>query len=254
VVGRFYDDLSGALAVGESNRAYHRFFGLEEDRIFPGVLPADGQRLLGALPDVAGARREVRAGLGLPEDAVVALFCGNLTPWKRASDLVAAVGLAGEPVWGLVVGDGPERERVAAAAAASGRVRLAGFVNQSAIPRYYAAADLLVVPSERDAHPLVVTEALFFGLPIVVSDAVGCVGAGDTAQAGRNALVFPREEISVLAGLLADLASDPGKRARFGVESRRIAAEHDAPTAARLLAAAVRSVVRMGPRRKRGSR
>jgi len=249
LVGRFYAGLAGALAVGGNNRAYHREFGLPDERIFPGVLPADGRRLLAGVPDPAAARREVRASLDLPEGAVVALFCGNLTPWKRADDLVAAAQAAGPPVWALVVGDGPERTRVESlAAAGAGRVRFAGFVNQSAIPRYYAAADLLVVPSERDAHPLVVTEALFFGLPIVVSDALGCIGPGDTAQVGRNAIVFPRGNRRALAGLLASLAGSPDRRAQLGEASQAIAREHDAPEAARLLANAVRAAVRLGPR------
>jgi len=248
VVGRFYRGLAGALAVGESNRAYHRLYGLPEARIFPGVFPADGRRLLAAVPDLGAARREVRSELGIPEEAVVALFCGNLTPWKRPTDFAVAVEAAGPPIWGLVVGDGPERERVAAAAARSDRVRLAGFVNQAAIPRYYAAADLLAVPSERDAHPLVVTEALFFGLPIVVSDAVGCIGPEDTAQVERNALVFPRGDVSALTRCLVELARDRERRARMGEASRAMAAGHDATAAARLLAGAVRATVRLGPR------
>ncbi|MBZ0090515.1 MAG: glycosyltransferase family 4 protein, partial [Thermoanaerobaculia bacterium] len=251
VVGRFYRGLAGALAVGESNRAYHRLYGLPEERIFPGVLPADGRRLLAAVPDPRAARNEVRAGSGIPEDAVVALFCGNLTPWKRAADLAVAVEAAGPPVWGLVVGDGPERQRIAAVAARSDRIRLAGFVNQSAIPRYFTAADLLVVPSERDAHPLVVTEALFHGLPIVVSDAVGCIGPGDTAQVGRNAVVFPSGEVAALTKLLVDLSGDASRLARMGEESRAIAPGHDATSAARLLAHAVRATIRLGPRQVR---
>jgi len=250
LVGRFYAKLAGALAVGDNNLAYHRRFGLPQERIFPGVLPADGQRLLASVPDPAAARREVRAALGIPDDAVVALFCGNLTPWKRPVDFVEGVERAGPGLWGLLVGDGPERGRVeAAVGAGSGRARLAGFVNQSAIGRYYAAADLLVVPSERDAHPLVVTEALFFGLPVLLSDAVGCAGPADTAQVGRNARQFPAGDRAALAALLAELAADPAARARMSAASREIAPEHDARRGAELLAAAVRQAVRLGPRR-----
>lgn len=249
-VGRFYARLAGALAVGESNREYHRRYGLPDERILPGVLPADGRRLLESVPDQVAARREVRHDLAIPEGAVVALFCGNLTPWKRPVDFVTAVEAAGPEVWGLVVGDGPERPRVeAAVTAGSGRVRLAGFVNQSTIGRYYAAADLLALPSERDAHPLVVTEALFFGLPIVLSDAVGCIGAGDTAQPGSNALTFPVGQPLRLAAELARLAEDAPLRGRLGAASLEIAPDHDAPRSAALLAQAVRKVLELGSRR-----
>jgi len=121
LVGRFYARLAGALAVGDNNRAYHRRFGLPEERIFPGVLPVDGARLLASVPDRAAARAEVRAMLGIPAGALVALFCGNLTPWKRPVDFVEGVERAGAELWGVVVGDGPERARVEAAVAASRR-------------------------------------------------------------------------------------------------------------------------------------
>lgn len=253
-VGRFYARLAGALAVGQNNRAYHRRYGLPEDRIFPGVLPADGRRLLAAVPDPAQARGELRRELGIPEDAVVALYCGNLTPWKRPLDFVRAVESAGPSVWGLIVGDGPERPRVEAAIGeGGGRIRLAGFVNQSAIGSYYVAADLLVVPSERDAHPLVVTEALFFGLPILVSEAVGCVGEDDTAQVGRNATTFTVGSSEELSANLSRLAGDHGARTRMSGLSREIAREHDVPRAAQLLVAATRRALVLGVRGARAS-
>ncbi len=254
-VGRFYARLDGALAVGQSNRAYHRRYGLPEERIFPGVLPVDGGRLLASVPEPAVARAELRRDLGIPEEAVVALFCGNLTPWKRPFDFVRAVQAAEPRVWGLVVGDGPERPRVESALAEDrGRVRLAGFVNQSAIGRYYAASDLLVVPSERDAHPLVVTEALFFGLPVLISEAVGCIGSDDTARPGQNAEVFPVGRPEELARLLGRLTRDGAERARLGTASRALAPEQDAPHAARLLAIATRRVIEASPRSGRFAR
>jgi len=99
----------------------------------------------------------------------------------------------------------------------------------------------------------VVTEALFFGLPVLLSDAVGCAGPTDTAQIGRNARRFPAGDSAALAALLAELAGDPTARARMSAASRAIAPEHDARRGAELVAEAVRRVVRLGPRRSRSS-
>jgi glycosyltransferase involved in cell wall biosynthesis len=253
VVGAFYRKLDGALAAGESNGAYHRRYGLPAERIFPFVLPVDGERLRARAGDMEEARRSVRDALGIPLGAVVALFCGNLTPWKRPTDFATAVARASalEPaVHGVVVGDGPERAAVEAIASGPGgaKVRLAGFVNQSDIGRYYAAADVLVLTSERDAHPLVVTEGLFFGLPVVLTDRIGCVGPGETAQPGRNAFVFPCGDVGQLAEMLVDLARNAGKRSAAGQESRAISATQDASDAARLVGQGVSTLVQMGPR------
>lgn len=253
VVRRFYDQLDGALAAGDENSRYHAEYGLPPERIFPVTLPVDGSRLVCAAGDREEARRAVRERLGIPLHAFVALFCGNLTPWKRPIDFVRAVaGTAGsdEAVWGILLGDGPQRPAVQAELEQVGarNVRLAGFVNQSQIGPYYAASDALVVTSDRDAHPLVVTEALFFGLPIVVSDAVGCIGQTDTARPGENARVFRCGRVAELGALLVALARQPEERTRLGRASLAISSEHDAGASARLLLRAVDNVLRLGTR------
>ena len=53
----------------------------------------------------------------------------------------------------------------------------AGFRNQSELPRYLAAADVLVLPSDAgETWGLVVNEAMACGLPAIVSRAAGCAG------------------------------------------------------------------------------
>ncbi len=253
IVGRFYDRLDGALAAGDSNRDYHRRFGLPPERIFESRLPADGARFAEAASRRQELRRRVRERLSIPDDSFVALFCGNLTPWKRPRDFAEAVvraRSAGASVVGLVVGDGPERRsfEVLAASPVSDCLRTTGFVKQAAIVDFYAAADALVLTSERDAHPLVVTEALFFSLPVVVSDAVGCVGPTDTARPGENALVYRCGDVMALSEILRSLSRDAALVSRLGTASGRMAAENDAPAAARLVADAVTAVLRLGPR------
>lgn len=253
VVGAFYHRIDGAIAIGDNNAAYHRSWGLPQERIFRGVLPADGARLLRDPEQRAAARAEIRDRLSVPADGMLALFCGNLVPWKRPIDFVRGVVLGateGAAVWGVVVGDGPLRGAVDEEARRIGgsRVTLAGFVNQSEISRYYAAADVLVVTSDRDAHPLVVTEALFFGLPVVLSEAVGCIGAGDTARPGENAETFPPGDVERLAAILCRLARDGERRTALSTVSARLAAENDAPAAARMLSEGVLRLLQLGPR------
>lgn len=256
VVGAFYRLLDGALAVGDNNRRYHEQYGMPAERILPAVLPVDGRRLALSVPRPDDARRGLRARLGIADEAFVPLFCGNLTSWKRPQDFVRAVSTAAEEdsrIRGLVVGEGPERpalERLNARASAAPTV-LAGFVNQSEIGAYYAAADVLVLASERDAHPLVVTEALFFGLPIVISDRVGCIGEHDTARPGTNSRTFACGDVKALASLLVELASDEAERLRLGRASMQLSKEYDASTAARTLNRSVTRLVALGCRRPR---
>ena len=73
----------------------------------------------------------------------------------------------------LFVGDGVLAERVQASISPANGV-VTGFVNQSDLPIYYHAADILVLPSDEETWGLVVNEAMAAGTLPVVSDKVGC--------------------------------------------------------------------------------
>lgn len=251
VVGSFYRRVDGALYVGENNRRYHRRYGLPPERLFRGTLPIDRERLLAGVPDPAAARAEVRARHGIPADACVAVLCGKYVAHKRPADLLAAVsGASGRSLWALLVGEGPERPALEALCRREGiaNATLTGFVNQSAVGSYLAASDLFVLPSSTEAYGLAATEACAFGLPLLVSDRVGCIGEEDVAQPGRNARIFPCGDVAALAAQLEELSQDRQKRTVMAQESARISRHHDVQFAARALAEAVARLQELGPR------
>src|SRR5580700_7504923 len=253
VVRQFYDYVDAALFVGDNNRDYHLRYGVPPDRLFQGVLPIQRDRLMQAVPDIDKNRRELRYKLGIPADSFVVLFCGKFTPRKRPLDLVRAVhALArkGLPVWALLVGEGEDRSLIEDFCAKNGvnNIVLTGFVNQSVIPRYYACADILAVTSVIDPHPLVVTESSAFGLPIIASDGVGCIGPQDTAQPDRNALVYPAGDARRLTDCIELLWRERDLYTRMAAESSRIAQSQDVSVAAQQLALAVRTLHKLGPR------
>lgn len=259
IVGRFYAHVDGALYVGENNLAYHLRYGLPRGRLFRGVLPVDVRQLLSNCPDPEAARRAVRARYGIPAEAFVVMSCGKLVPWKRPQDLVIAAGAAwrkGLPIWALLVGEGPERKHVERLVRREGldNVVLAGFVNQSRIGEYYAAADVAAVTSSKEPWGLVVTESAAFGRPVVVSDRVGCIGASDPARPGVNAIIYPCENWPRLQEAIETLYRDKALYARMAESARLISHEQGVAVAAELLCAGVRDLHRLGPRRGNGVR
>lgn len=248
-VGRFYRKVDGALYVGNNNYDYHRYFGLPPDRLFHGCLPVDRTRLESAAGDRAATRRMIRERHRIPPDAFVALFCGKLVPRKRPLDLIRAVASAGVPIWALIVGEGELRPAIENAIQAEQvNAVLAGFVNQSAISSYYAAADVLAVTSSFDPHPLIVTEAAVFGLPVVVNERVGCIGKDDTARPGGNAIVFPNGDTVSLAEALRRLQADRGLYERMSQMSRTIGLTQDTVVAAGQLRDAAQKLKALGKR------
>ncbi|MEW6212961.1 MAG: glycosyltransferase, partial [Acidobacteriota bacterium] len=249
----FYSRVDGALFVGDSNFQYHRHYGLPLDRLFPGVLPIDRKRLIGAMTDREAVRRELRRELGIPDDAFVLMFCGKYVPHKRPLDLVAAawkVAKNGLPVWSLLVGDGPERGVIESFCKQEGVANstLTGFVNQSKIAHYYAASDAVAVASSEDAHPLVVSEGAAFGLPVIISDRVGCIGATDSARAGVNAVIYPCGDRERLERAIETLYLDKDLYGKMSAASVTISESQDVTVAARTLADATAALKEMGPR------
>ena len=99
-------------------------------------------------------------------------------------------------------------------------VVFAGFMNQSEIARAYAASDVFVLPSAwSETWGLAVNEAMNFGLPIVVSDKVGC--AADLVRPGENGFVVAHDRPSELADVLMKLVGDDRLRESLGEQSRR---------------------------------
>jgi glycosyltransferase involved in cell wall biosynthesis len=253
VVRSFYRRVDGAFFVGDNNYLYHSHYGIPTDRLFPGALPIDRRRLTTSAGDRSSARREIRAKHGIPENAFVAVYSGKMYPGKAPSHLLSATELCtamGADVWALFVGDGVERaslERLIEASCMR-NVVLAGFVNQSAIAKYYAASDVLVVPSARDNHPLIVSEAGCFGLPAIVSDRLGCIGQFDTARAGENALVYPFGDIEELADCIVRLSSDNDLYLTMSRAAMQIAGSQDIAVTAEQLRDAAARLRRLGCR------
>lgn len=253
VVSRFYSKVDGALFVGDNNFEYHRRYGLPKERLFEGALPIDQNRLLQSVPDRAIARREVRERYAIPEDAFVVMLCGKYTANKRPLDLVVAASSqphGGRPVWAFLVGEGAYRKTIEDFCSANQvrNVVLTGFVNQSVIANYYAAADVLAVTSLIDNHPLVVSEAGSFGLPAIVSDQVGCIGAKDSARPGVNAIVYPCGYRQKLAKAIRELYGDRDRYREMSNASEEIARTQDVTVAATYLAAAAQQLHELGPR------
>ncbi|MBI1202291.1 MAG: glycosyltransferase [Rhodopseudomonas sp.] len=148
------------------------------------------------------ARREARAALGLPDDKVLALYVGSLLPAKGTAELADALGrLAETNIVGVAVGDGPLRDRFCQ----EKNALWLGSRPANEVALAMAAADFLVHPSHSEGLPIAVLEAAFARLPIIITDARGCI---DLGRDGRAVLV-PVNDPAALASAMRQAADDP---------------------------------------------
>jgi glycosyltransferase involved in cell wall biosynthesis len=147
-------------------------------------------------------RRQARLELGLPPSDKTVLFVGRLVREKGLVELTRAVE-ALDGVHLVVLGDGPMRPELQAAADRFGRVHMLGEVPLETVARAMSAADVVVLPSWGEGTPNVVLEALASGRPVVATR-VG--GIPDVVRDGvTGVLVSPRDADALAIGLRSAL-------------------------------------------------
>ena len=164
-------------------------------------------------PDVD--RGAVRASLGLDEREFAVLCVANLRPEKGAGAFAEAVARArsvgARTLRGLIVGDGPERERLERMAREIDGVELLG--SRGDVPDLIAACDAVALLSEAEALPMSLLEAMALARPVVASD-VG--GAAEAVADGETGTVVPPGDVAAAAVALAALAADPDRARSMG--------------------------------------
>jgi glycosyltransferase involved in cell wall biosynthesis len=110
--------------------------------------------------------------------------------------------------------------RRAAEAGIADRVRLPGALTGDALHRQYRTADLLVLPSRREAYGMVVTEALGCGLPVVATAVGGVPEALGRSASGVPGRLVPPDDPDALAAALGDWLRDAGLRERLRTAAR----------------------------------
>ena len=167
-------------------------------------------------------RDAVRNSLGIPLDARVIGTVGRLAEVKRQDRLLRAAAssmLRFPNLWILIVGDGPERNRLhdlAMTLGISDRVCLAGY--QPEPSRYLRAMDAFALTSQSEGLPISLLEAWAAGLPVVCTS-VG--GIPDVVAEGVNGLLVPNDDGSDLARALSRILDEPALAVRLGLAGRQ---------------------------------
>lgn len=173
-----------------------------------------------------GDAAEARRALGLPASGRLVLGVGRQVPAKGFH--LAAQALADLPadVSLVLVGDGPDRAAIAETAGS--RAIFLGSLPPERVALACRACDLLVLPSEREGWPNVITEALASGLRVVATRVGGIpqiLGDPPPADGSLGALVPPNDREALTRAIVAVLAvpADPARVRRhaeqFGWEA-----------------------------------
>jgi glycosyltransferase involved in cell wall biosynthesis len=167
----------------------------------------------------APSRPEARATLGLTFDEPVIAIVARLVAIKDVGLFLQALARLRSSPTALIVGDGEERARLEALAAALGvasRCRFLGWRRD--VRSVYAAADVVVLTSRNEGSPVSIIEAMAAGRAVVCTD-VG--GVADVVTSGSSGVLVPYGDPDALAASIDGLLRDPDLRQRLGAEARR---------------------------------
>lgn len=216
------------LPGGSRQAAYFRKYGVPEERIRIAHMTVDIETMGNYRASVTPERRShIRERLFLKDNQVVFLFVGRLESYKGIRELIDAYSALRERIGAVcalvIVGNGACRLEIDEAAKKIPSVVVVGRLTGSDLLDVYAAADVFVLPSLIEPWGLVVNESMAFGLPVIATDAVGCVD--DLVKPGITGLIVPAGNSAALAGAMQRLASDSELRRAFGAA----ACEHIKP-------------------------
>lgn len=168
----------------------------------------------------------LRESEGIPSDAVVTLYAGNLGEKQGLEVLIEAarhLSHSARVVW-VICGDGAARARLRRLADGLTNVRWLPVQPAERLNWLLNLADIHVLPQHGDAADLVMpsklTGMLASGRPVVATAHAGTEIAA--VVAGRG-VVVPAGDAAALAEAVSRLAADPAERVRLGAAARRFA-------------------------------
>ncbi len=155
---------------------------------------------------------ELMNSFNIKKGSIVLIFAGRLVGWKGVKYIIESLKhpqVQDLPVILLIVGNGPEKEKLKSQAVNSGlndRIRFIDFVSHAELPRYYSIADAGIYPSIGDeAFGISIAEAMACGKPVIAS----CIGGIPEVVGTENTcgfLITPTksEEIAAKISFLAE--------------------------------------------------
>lgn len=231
-VSRFFEQLTcflshKVLCVSQSNRSYlltHRICSPKKLSII-GSGSSHGVDSINKFNPALfplSIKNSQRKTLNISEDSLVFGFVGRLVRDKGAEELMFAWRAFSKKysfAHLLIIGDSdePRRRFDFSSASADEEKRLHVLGPKKNIVDYYAIMDVLILPSHREGFPNVVLEAGAMQVPVITTDAQGCI---DSIESEKTGLQFSCGDSAGLLSAMERLHNDKSLRLQLGNNAR----------------------------------
>jgi len=169
-------------------------------------------------------RSEVHTELGYTSEQCIFGFAGRITGDKGINELLTAFAQLSDEDCRLLLVGSVEKDGLEPAlldqAESDPRITFHSFVSD--VERYFAAMDVLVLPSHREGFGNIIIEAQSMGVPVIVTDIPGPV---DAMEPDTTGLVVPVGNGAALAEAMRELFADARRREQMGAAGRKLVEE-----------------------------
>lgn len=183
--------IKGYLVNGSETKKYLLSIGVKESKIHIGGMSADSEGLRKGIASLGSAERDSMLAKYKKNDGIVFLFCGALIERKGVEPLLKAWKRYTQTHPNdtlLMVGGGELESKLREEFASIPTVFIEGRKEYSEVCKYYAIADVFILPTIEDNWSLVIPEAMSCGLPVATSIYNGC--HSELIQEGENGTIF----------------------------------------------------------------
>lgn len=163
--------------------------------------------------ELANARRK----LNIPSDYCI--YVGRLSSVKGVPELLQA--LVGTDIHCVLVGGGPLGEglkELARSLRLENRVTFTGIISQEELEKLYQGAQFLVLPSHAEGFPMVILEALSYGIPVI---STSVAGISEAIRDDYNGYVVQPGDVNALRLRINELSTDLCLRQRLKINARK---------------------------------
>lgn len=216
---------SSALTAGTASKQYFHQLGMSYDQIFQGYNAVDNEYFKTKSEQFRAKEKELRDELNLKQRFF--LVVSRFIPAKNLFRLIEAYAKYCKldfNTWDLVIlGDGelmPQIKELIYKMNLGKHVFLPGFKQYDELPKFYALAECLFLPSQKDTWGLVVNEAMASGLPVIVSNRCGC--AQDLVIDGENGFKFNPFDVKDICEKMVQISNGECDLKKMGQRSREI--------------------------------
>lgn len=220
----FFKNIDAFLAIGSANKDYYKSFGVSEKNISLVPYTIDNNRFRMNENLLDEKVKKFKTEIGLSNHPTI-IFASKFMERKRPQDLLEAAKILQQNELQfniLFVGSGELENNLHDLVKKYNlkNIFFQGFVNQSSLPKIYAACDIFVLPSVNEPWGLVINEVMSCGLPVVVAKGIGAVD--DLVQDGYNGFAFDPLNYEDLAEKLKIILQDHSLRKKMSKHSINI--------------------------------